>query len=162
MAADKRNALVVVALVAAMTLGGQLLLWLEPGKPRWEADAALIASRETPIDEVTIALVDRTSADSALQSARPESICVVYPDAVPQYAEAGSHLLVLVVQGDDEQLAVDQKKHLLGALGSVLQRGRGAAVRLDAASDPTLTQGVPNQARDLRELLVRKEILTQN
>lgn len=162
MAADKRNAFVIVALVAAMTLGGRLLLWLEPGKPRWQADASLVAARQTPVEAVTIALVDRAGANARLEAGGDESVCVVYPDDVPRFAEAGARVLVLVVADEPDSLPVPQKQYLLGALGSLLQRGRAVPVRLEAGSDPAVVPDVPAAARELRDLLVRKELLSQS
>lgn len=160
MAADKRNALVIAALIASMTLGARLLLWMEPGKPRWQGDATLMAERAVPIHDVVISLAQRSSAEAQLAEPGAESVCVVYPDQPPSWRFAGARLLVYVVQTDAEPLPDRQKEYILAALGSVLQGADHPAAQLDGTLDASGAAREP--ARDLRSWLASKGFVTQN
>lgn len=161
MKADNRNLVVVGALVGALTLGAALLLWLEPAKPRWQSDRLLRAERHVPITAVEVDYVPREAALAALEQPGPDSVCVVFPTESPAFQFGGSRLRLLVVRSDSERLSVSQQENVLATLAALAGQAPNQnlpvalAESADAARDPSL----PEQARELRELLLRKGLI---
>ena len=159
---EARNTQVVVCLILAMTIGAGILLWLEPkptipgaGMVRVTPATPLMATGGIPVEEVTIryALPRDGRAESADCAILPDGSCLWRADS-PRV-----HLVVYGSQSD--KLSAAQKKSLLAALGS-MTLGRGGKlvqVRLDADSDVRREPGLPPQARDLCELLLRKGMI---
>lgn len=77
MTADKRNAVVVIALIVSMTVGAGVLLLLEPAnKPRWEGFPQLMAECATPVQAVQVAYAASDEDPAALDDGR-HSLCVI-------------------------------------------------------------------------------------
>jgi hypothetical protein len=166
MTTDKRNTAVVIALILSLTVGARLLMWLEPAKPQWKANPLLMAERGAGVQEIVIAYVASSAGadervDAYLHEGGASSLCVVYPDQRPRYWARGTSWDFLVVGSEADELEPRQKAWLLGALGSLVQPTglERVRVRLSPDSDPELDANLPVQAVDLRELLVRKQII---
>ena len=164
MTADKRNASVVIALILSMTVGAQVLLWLEPATPRWAGDTLLMAERGTavqvevfyagPEDDV-VALKD-AAADAG------DSLCVIDPSGVVERWEPrGSRVQLVVIGSEADTLSKRQKETLLAALGTLCQDGDSDRVRVQLAAEANALESpaVPPQAADLRNLLERRGII---
>ncbi len=161
MAADKRNTSVVIALVVSMTVGAQILFWLEPGKPHWEAATLLQAELARPVQEVIVTYAATLEEADLLVLDPDDSVCWIYPEGGYSPDLRGPRVWLVVIGSDAEQLGQAQQETLLWALGSLNAPGAVEAlpVHLDAGSDPGETPGLPAQAANLRELLERKGII---
>jgi len=162
MTTDKRNGLVVMALVLSLTVGVGVLFLLEPGKHLWRGDTTLIAEARQPVDEVEILCAGSlTEAQQLFVPQDADGVCVVYPDKNPRWLPGGPRVWLLVVGTGAETLPDAQKIWLLGALRD-LTGGTGAErvrIRLAPPLDASASQDLPKQADDLRQLLQRKQLL---
>jgi hypothetical protein len=155
-AGEHRNATIVAALIASMTLAAALLLWLEPPVRGWHRADLLMAVNGEPVQSVTVqyappgATVEQGLFD-----------CIVFPDGESRWQPRGSDIVVLVMGTPDDRLPNAASRTLLGLLGNLSQGGRLplAAMRLSPDSDPRVATSLPSQAYDLYELLERKGVI---
>lgn len=165
MTADKRNAAVVIALILSMTLGARLLLWMEPSPPpQWQADPSLMAQRGGAVREVEITYADSGDGFEGLirdLATTDDSICVIDALGGTEWEPRGPRVRLLVLGSNAPRLGEAQKRTLLAALGTFSHEAGDDSVRfrLSTSSDPQQTPGLSAQATDLRELLVRKQII---
>lgn len=162
MTGETRNTRVVVCLILAMTIGAGILLWLEPRSAVSSAEVArlspgtpLMATGGIPVEEVIITYA--LPGDGQVENAD----CVILPDGSCVW-RADSPRVHLVVRGSQSaKLSAAQKQSLLAALGSMThgRGGRLVRVRLGEGSDARRQPGLPPQAHDLCELLVRKGMI---
>jgi hypothetical protein len=151
---ETRNTKVVVCLILAMTAGARLLLWLEPRPTVAGSALPLTATGGASIDNVIVEY-----ARLGEVGARGAEDLLILPDGHSEGQPDGPQVRLLVVgSGASDELATAQKEALLRTLGGLAQAASAGAVnvRLDAGSDVRQTPGLPLQARDLRQLLVRK------
>jgi len=162
MTADKRNTSIVVALILSMTVGAQVLLWLEPGTPRWQGDVSLIAERAIPIQEVEVVYVRPDMSDDAvLVPDDGRSLCVVSAEGQPAWSAGDPRVRLAVVGSEADRLSNEQKRTLLWALQN-MSRASGrdlVPVRLAVDSDVRHNEALPVQAADLCDFLLRKQII---
>lgn len=156
MPVDARHARVVAALIASMTFGAALLLWLEPERQRWPDDRLLMAERGGRVESVVIEVVP---ASPELNPA--EFDCVILPDGACDWRPRGPHVRLAVIDDGREALPREQAGTLMAALGAMSQtRGLNLVhVGLLPAADGGGSADSPGLASDLRRLLVRKGIL---
>lgn len=174
MAADRRNASVVFALIASMTIGLVVLLWLEsqlvPKRLSWAYSTLLAAREGIQIASVEISYVPVTGPvdENALNAIRgdfepDDSICWILPDGrVAPLEWSGPRVRMVVIGSSDEtELSDQQKLTLLGALATLSQEAGVALVpvRLTADSDYARNPGLPLQTKALREFLEHKGII---
>lgn len=160
MQAETRNTKVAAALIAAMTCGAIILLWLEPNvvsaTRRSGGVSALALAGSTPISDI---LVEYGRMGDVEAGGR---CCLILPDGACDAQPAGGNALRLIVVGSDTPqqttLTDAQKRSLLALLGSINYGNGGVrtTVALDETSDARLSPDLPPQARDLCNLLVRK------
>ncbi|MBU0640512.1 MAG: hypothetical protein KKB50_16740 [Planctomycetes bacterium] len=156
MAADTRNAKVVIALTVSMTVGAALLLWLEPTTRGWSPTTLLMAERGTRVHEVAIDYVPPTAPLPAEMYD-----CIVYDDGDWDWKPRGSSIRLAVAGSTSQHLSEAQANTLLAVLGSMKQlRGLDLnRVRLLPESDARRRPELPPEAHDLCELLARKRII---
>jgi hypothetical protein len=152
---DSRNAIVVVALTGAMTLGALTLSALapNPSRPR-QIEGLLTAQHGAEYEAVRIEFVPDLQ-----QTDRNEFDCLIFADPDrPHWEPKSTHLRVGVAATGHERMPDDQKRTLLEALASIegVTRTRPLRVMLDPGSDYRVNSSVPPEARDLCELLVLK------
>ncbi len=161
MTADRRNTLVVVALILSMTVGARVLTWLEPYRPRWEGPVALTAERALPVQEIAIAYAGSPSELEALDLDLRDSICWVNADGTVEWRPAGPRVQLIVLGSEGPLLTDAQKRAVLATIGSLSQASGVELVNVRLA--PSLQPGRdgvrPPQADDLCRLLVRKGII---
>jgi hypothetical protein len=145
----------VAALIASMTLGGGVLLWLEAPRPGWSRGSMLAAERGEPIADLTLELL------AAEAAALADYDCVLLPDGECRWAPRGPHVRAAVVSSGGERLPDAQVRKLLELLGSLSQTSGLdlKQVRLDANSDPRVVGDLGPEADDLLGLLLRKGIV---
>ena len=157
MADDKRNKQVVACLIAAMTLGAALLLWLEPPVTGWSESTLLMAETVPEIEEVRIEYVQPLTHEYI-----PYYDCFVFPDGGCDWRPRSSKLRLAVVGVDPaEPMSDSQARTLLSVFGSLTQR-HGLALQgiwLDTESDSRLHPELSPGAHSLTELLVRKGLI---
>lgn len=152
---NNRNTRIVIALVAAMTAGAALLLWLERPVARLPA-ASLIAAAGEQFDELLISLAP---AEHIEQLA--EADCAILSDGRFTWNPRGGRLRLAVAAKADARLDDAQVLSLLGILGQ-LTTSRGLPIEriaLDPESDPRLKPDLPPAALDLRALLEMKGVI---
>lgn len=164
MTPDRRNTVVVVALILSLTIGVRVLLWLEPGKPHWNVDPLLAAERPTPTQIQDVTVIYAATADDAatlLADRQADGACLVWADAQPEWYSGGPHVQVIVVGSETNSLSLQQQKDLLATLGSLSQASGRTSVPVQLApwSDARQTPGLPKPAEDLCNLLVRKKLI---
>lgn len=155
MAPEKRNAYVVLSLIAAMTVGVASLRSLELLLvPRLDApgNTLLMASTGRPVD-VVVSYARSEEEAGSLPVDVDESVCLVYPDRPLGWEERGPRVRLVVVGSDSDQLNDDQKNHVLTALASISE---SVTVRFSRESGTEKDPVLPAQADDLRKFLVRK------
>lgn len=156
MVPDSRNTRIVACLIASMTLGAGVLLWLEPASRGWAKGPLLLAENGRAIESVVI------SYARADEPVVPDDYgCLVFPDGQCEWRPDSTLLRVLVVGSPDEQLGDAQARALLMLLGNVCHGRKDVAsfVRLDPGSDARLVSDLPRQGQALTRLLVRKGIV---
>lgn len=169
MKTDKRNAVVVIALVSALTIGVRLLTWFEPRSTLYQAAPLLIASAGQPAHERigTISYAPNNEAAQALVHGAfaDDTVYVVAPDGsgVVEGKLAGGGALRIMVVGKPGETKLPRvlQEQLLRVLGSLLHTDHPAPIRFVLAedSDHARHTELGPQARDLRDLLVRKRVL---
>ena len=155
MTPERRNASVVIGLVAAMTVGAAVLLcfesWLFPRTPRWSDNIALTAERGLPIDEIEIGLAPDTAITAAMDG--DESICEIDSLGTARWEPRGPRVRLFVSGAQGTALSDAQKRTLLDALGSLTQAGGrtvgSVPVRVAADCDSRQRFGLPEPAKDL-------------
>jgi hypothetical protein len=151
---DTRNARIVGTLIGSLTVGAALLLWLEPRGVSGRTGASLLMmENQTPIEDVTI---DFASADERFDETQFD--CILQPDRPATWHPTGTSIHVLLVGSGGDRLQESQAAELLRFLG-LLSTERGldlGRVRLSEESDWRHAPGLPLEARDLADLLVRK------
>ncbi|MFQ5805706.1 MAG: hypothetical protein ACE5I3_04565 [Phycisphaerae bacterium] len=154
--ADKRNTRIVASLVAAMTLGAAILLWLEPLTPGWSSATLLMAESARPIKDLRI---EYTAPNAAGDLAAYD--CVVWPSGECAWRPSGPRIRLAVVSSQGKRLPQAQAQTLLAVFGSMTQRHGLELERvwLHPTSDARLHPELPAQAHDLCDLLVRKGIV---
>lgn len=154
---DKRNARIVGTLIGSLTVGAALLLWLEPrGVSGRTAAALLMMENQVAIEDVTI---DFASANERFDETQFD--CILHPDGRATWQPAGESIHVLLIGSGGDRLPEAQAAELLRLLG-VLSGERGldlSRVRLSEESDWRHAPGLPLEARDLADLLVRKDFI---
>lgn len=156
MNSDKRNAAVVVALIASMTAGVLVLLAFEnllyPRRPRFEADIALTAEQRRGVEvEVGCAALD-----AATRLRENENVCLVYPDGYIDPSQAGGpQVRVVLVGADAHVLSAEHKRALLGTLHALL----GAAGTADGHVRLAAADGEFGAPENVRDFLVLKGFL---
>ena len=152
---DSRTLTVVAALIAAMTIGGGVLLWLEGPQAGPSNGPMLAAERGEPIADLTIAFVAGDAVDLAAYDG------VLLPGGECRWEPQGPHVRVAVVGSGGAGLENEQVRKLLGLLGNLHQSGALdlRAVRLDPNSDPRIAGDLGAEAADLLALLQRKGIV---
>jgi hypothetical protein len=167
MTAEKRNGMVVMALVLSLTAGVGVLYLLEPGEHHLKSrgNVTLMAESGAPraVEEIEVQLASATEAEQAMKAERvgSDGICVVHGDRAPELRRGGPHVRLLVASEDDKSLPDDQKRWLLGALWELTESSRADQVRIRLA--PPLDVPGANlspAATDLRDLLVRKQLIS--
>lgn len=156
MTSEVRNTRVVAGLVAAMTIGAAVLLWLEPPTPGWSSSTLLMAETVRDLEEVRI---DFANVSDAVDHADYD--CVILPDGECQWRPRGSRVQMLVVGDNREQISDAQSRTILAVFGSMNQR-HGLDLRgvwLHPASDARLHPELPAHAHGLCALLERKGII---
>jgi hypothetical protein len=164
MTADKRNASIIIALVLAMTAGAQVLLsfesWIGARPTHWEGDVRLSAERGNPVQHVEISYVASRDDVDALTLDERDSICVIGPSgAVEIWQPAGPRVRLIVIGSDAERLADQQKLTILATLGSLSEASGVDLVGVQFAAGTRDAAELPAQAQDLRDLLVKKQII---
>jgi len=155
-ASDKRNTRIVTCLIASMTFGAALLLWLEPTTPGWSATTLLMAESGRAIEDVQVEFID---SGNVLDAA--DCDCVVMPDGTCQWRPAETRIRLAVVAPAGDQLSKAQAETLLAVFGTMTQR-HGLDLKhvwLHPSSDARLHPELPASAYDLCDLLVRKGII---
>lgn len=163
MTPERRNASVVVGLIAAMTVGAALLLslesWLFPKTPQWSDNVALTAERDLRIDEIEVAFAPSEAAVGA-GLGTDDSLCEIDLSGAARWEPRGPRVRLFVIGAQGDGLSDAQKRTLLDALGSLSQAGArtpGAVpVRLAADCGIRLPPEVPEPAKDLSNFLIRK------
>ncbi len=161
MASDKRNTLVVITLVTAMTAGLVVLLNLEkltvPSRVNWALDPALTARDPLSFREVEIAYAEPLP-DLQWDVDPDDTLCVVRPDdSDAGWSEGGPRVRMLVLgTGDGQVLGEPQKLKLLQVLSGL--RADVIPVRLA----PSLALNDSPPARDLRQFLERKGLIRKS
>ena len=156
MAGDKRNTQVIACVIAAMTLGAALLLWLEPPSVGWSTSTLLMAESVPSIEEVRIEFVEPLTREHL-----ETYDCLILPDGQCDWQPRNSAIRLAVVGLPGQDLSEQQKLTLLAVFGSMTQR-HGLDIKcvwLDPASDARLYPELPAGARTLVDLLVRKSII---
>ena len=156
MVPDSRNTRIVACLIASMTLGAGVLLWLEPPARGWSQGPLLLAEDGHTFQGVVI---DYSRPGEPVV---PDDYgCLVFPDGQCEWHPNSTLLRVLVVGSPDAALADAQARALLMLLGNVSHGRQDVAswVRLNPASDARLVSDLPPQARALTRLLTRKGIV---
>lgn len=153
---DSRNTRVVAFLIASMTLGAGVLLWLEPPTRGWAKSSLLMAENGQPIEHVVIEY--QPPGEPVVAS---DYDCLVFPDGECEWRATSARLRLLVVGADADTLAPKQARALLMVLGNLSQGRRDVAafVQLDPDSDARLIADLSPQAHALTDLLVRKGIV---
>jgi hypothetical protein len=154
MAAEKRNASVVVALIGSLTVGASVLLWMEPrpaGGGSGNNDALLMAGSHAQVRQLTIAYstslvgLDRSRFDG-----------VIRPDGALEWESRKSPSARVLVMGTGaNELSAKQAQQLV-ALVAWLNEHCELDVRnveLESSADSRMNRGLPGEARDLRKLL---------
>jgi hypothetical protein len=157
MTTDKRNTQVVACLIAAMTAGAALLLWLEPPVNGWSESTLLMAETVPAIAEVRVEFVQPLTHEN-LQNYD----CILLPDGQCDWRPQGGEKLRLAVVGiPDEEMSEEQSRTLLQVFGSMTQRHALSLknVWLDPASDARLYPDLAAGAHSLTNLLVRKGLI---
>jgi hypothetical protein len=154
--AETRNAIVVALLIASLTVGAGLLLWMEPPARAWGDATLLMARNGQAVEQIEIVYVPQAS-DEAVD----EFDCLVYPDGQSHWQARGSRIRVALLGSNDERLARRQAETLLAVLGNLDQRRplRPGRVWLAEASDPRVTRDLPRAAQDLMQLLLTKGLI---
>ncbi len=164
MTTDKRNGVVVIALILSLTAGAGVLFLLEPGKLAWKGGAALVVEQGAPEQVRDIGVHYASSVDEAARlaaSAGDDSVCVVYQDRIPECERGGPRVWLIVIGDAQETLPVQQQRWLLGALRGLTQASGVDQVRirlappLDTAASADMSPG----QLDLRQLLERKKLI---
>jgi len=154
---DTRNVIVAISLIASLTLGAGVLLWLEPPVRGWSESALLMARNGVPVEQVEIVYVPDSVAVS------PQRYdCVIYADGHSEWQASGSHIRLAVVGDEDsERLGRRQAQALLAVLGNLEQGWRLGAgrVRLAPESDPRVRPQAPPATQELMQLLLKKGII---
>jgi len=165
MTADRRNGLVVVALVLSLTVGVGLLLMLEPGDHRVERAPLLMAEQWGTRQVGTIEILYVASLADAgplVASSGDDGVCVVYPTGLAEWYAGGPHVRMIVLGTPDQsRLPEAQQRALLGALRELMRRSGASDVRIYWTPPIGVTPEAswPPAAQELRELLVRKRLL---
>jgi hypothetical protein len=156
MTSDKRNAAVVIALIASMT-GGVLVLagfekLLYPLRPRYVADINLTAL--TPAEQAAVDVEVLCTAEADLPAAEDADDFRIYPNGQIAGEVRGQHVRLVVVSPDGHTLADDQKRALLGALKALVgdRDGDVAPVRVVQAEGTAAPE-------ELRRFLALKGII---
>jgi hypothetical protein len=148
---ETRNTMVVASLILAMTAGMRILLWLEPAPPPAAALRPLTAEGGQPVRQVLIRYAAQGDADAG------DVNCYVLPDGSWDWRASGPDVNIAVVPSASAGLPATQSRALLEVLEGVQAAAGGKLqVRLHPSSDVRQHSGLPPQARELRELLVRK------
>ena len=165
MSTDKRNGVVVIALVLSLTAGVGVLFLLEPGPHAWKGGTALVVEQGAAPQQVRdIEVYYASSVDEAAQlaaSAGDDSVCIVYQDRIPECQRGGPQVWLIVIGDAQEKLPVQQQQWLLGALHRLTQASGVDQVRirlappLDTAASADMSPG----QLDLRRLLERKQLI---
>lgn len=163
MAADRRNTIVVIALILSMTIGARVLLWLEPSTPRWEGETLLLAERSRPVEDVVVSYVPPSVPleESLPDLGEDESLLMIYAEGEPYWEPRGSQVRMVVVGTEADELTHTQQATLLWAIRSMSRAARCDLIPLKLATDSDIRYNphLPPQAVDLRDLLVRKRII---
>lgn len=158
MTADRRNAIVVIALLSALTLGISTLWMLEPARSTYAEAPLLMAERGARPQTVAVDYIaDAAQAAGLLQQDGPETVCLILPDAQPQLGpEHGGRVRVVVAgSGGDVRLSDEQSRKVLGALAQF----RAERVQLEPGLDDRQNPNLPQEARDLLRLLKLKRFV---
>ena len=154
---DQRNARIVGTLIGSLTIGAGVLLWLEPRGVSGRTRASLLMMENQPaIEDVTI---EFAGADERYDETVFD--CILHPDGRVTWQPSSTSLRVLLVGSGGEHLAEAQAGELLRLLG-LLSSERGLdlrRVKLSEESDWRHAPGLPLEARDLADLLVRKDFI---
>lgn len=152
---ESRNLKVVAVLIAAMTVGGGVLLFLEAPRVGWSTQTLLMAEQVDPLASLAIELVPPDTAELAAYD------CVLTPAGECRWQRSGDDVRLALVSSGGERLADEQARKLLELLGSLSQSGMLdlRAVRLDPSSDPRIGGALSPEAADLLALLQRKGLL---
>ncbi|TWT46142.1 hypothetical protein RAS1_25900 [Phycisphaerae bacterium RAS1] len=156
MTTDNRNSRVIIVLMAAMTFGAALLLWLEPQTDRYRGDALLLAESGGRVAEVTIEYI----APGDVGQSQYDCLIDAEGEAGSLGAWSESARIAVLASGGDK-LPVKQASTLMRLIGK-LHQSHGLAmdqIRLAGTSDIRQTPTLPPQAADLVNLLVRKGIV---
>lgn len=158
-AREARNVKVVFLLVLCMSAGAILLVGLEPRSAGREPvrTRSLVAESSVRVESVEIHFASARDRFDELAFD-----CVIYPDAPVVFRPRSSAIRLLVVGGGGPRLADAQVRSLLSVLGD-LNRVSGLplnAISLHPDSDIRYSRrGLPDEARDLCALLVRKSFI---
>ncbi len=153
MHSDTRNTKVIASLVAAMTVGAAMLMWLEAPSPALATAQPLTARVGPAVTSLTIEF-----APAGAWAGSPEAYdCIVAPDAAPYYdvrQDRGGSAWMLVIGESGDQLSDQHALQVLKMLGLLHQQHQLAwrDIRFPVGTGH-------QQAEQLRELLIRKGML---
>lgn len=148
-----RNTKVVALLIASMTFGAALLLWLEPSTPSWSSSPLMAGAQR--LDSVRVEYWPSTRALPA------DFDCLIQLDGTCVSRAEGSEFRLLIAGGEAEQVPTEQARALLRVFSSISGRPGFASdtVWLHPASDPRLHPDLPPAAHDLCNLMLRKGLI---
>lgn len=148
-----RNARVIVYLVTSMSLGAATLYALEPARPEYEAPPGA----STTVERVRIEYIP---TDVKVEQAAYD--CLIFDSGAHVGKPVGSQVRLGVVAGDAGEVSDAQKTKLLAILASIVG-GRGLdptqVVQLAPESDARFNPHLPDPARELGSMLVRKGLV---
>jgi len=148
-----------------MTAGATVLLGLEsklvPKRPNWTGSTLLMAEHGARVESVEITYITSPDEVGRASLGVEESLCLIEPDGTTRWEPLRARVRVVVIGSDGEHLTAEQKRALLGVLGSISQASgvELVPVRLADSSDVRQQPGLPPQAADLCALLERKGII---
>lgn len=159
MTRDSRNTRVVISFILSMTFGAAVLMVLETPTSGWPRDARLMADRGGRIEAATLYYV---AYGEPVLAADFDGVITADGEVVWE-PRAQVRDVCLAVHGapDDSRMPAAQQRALLRVLGAMKQQ-RGldlTQVRLDPDSDVRYRPELPDQAGELRQLLLRKSII---
>ncbi len=158
MTSEKRNAAVVIALIASITGGVLVLLGFEkvlyPLRPRPEANINLTALTPAEQAAVDVEVVCTTEDQWRANRDSDSDGFSIFPDGQITGELRGQHVRLLVVSPDGRTLADVQKRALLGTLKALVgdREGDLAPVQLAQAEGSAA-------AEELRKFLILKGII---
>ena len=156
MSTNVRNLQAIVVLIFSMTAAAGVLLLLETPTHGWAEDGSAMDTNGLPVQRVTIEVVPL-----AATVVPTDYDCAIMPDGRCYWQPDDGVLRLAIIGVLLEPLKTPQARTLLQVLG-YLNRNHGLdldRVELAGRTDSTMGAGAAVLSTDLRELLVKKEII---